>query len=186
MTMRRAKRAGHPLSSDAPFFNDCCQCRPVAAHIAGLRRAPCPQLGPGDYLRRLAGRRRRRCRPDPGSRRRSPGILPPRGCGRPGFLGAQLEGRPGGGNHRRLADDFSHKGPSLAIGGGSAGAHTNGLSNLEAIYALNYLVGAVGARGGIRFNPGSPLDGVPASPKWPHSTNGTRSSGILTLATPVC
>ncbi len=53
--------------------------------------------------------------------------------------------------------------PSIAIGGGSAGAHTNGLFNLEAIYALNYLVGSVGAKGGIRFNPESPLPDVPAS-----------------------
>ena len=53
--------------------------------------------------------------------------------------------------------------PSLAIGGGSAGAHSNGLFNLEAIYALNYLVGSVGVAGGIRFNPESPLPDVPAS-----------------------
>ena len=53
--------------------------------------------------------------------------------------------------------------PSLAIGGGSAGAHSNGLFNLEAIYALNYLVGSVGVTGGIRFNPESPLPDVPAS-----------------------
>ena len=53
--------------------------------------------------------------------------------------------------------------PSLAIGGGSAGAHTNGLFNLEAIYALNYLVGSVGTKGGIKFNPGSPLPDLPAA-----------------------
>ncbi len=44
-------------------------------------------------------------------------------------------------------------GPSLAIGGGSAAAHTNGLFNLTAIYSLNYLVGSVNKRGGLIFNP---------------------------------
>ncbi len=62
-----------------------------------------------------------------------------------------------------LAHAFAEAKPGLAIGGGSAGAHNNGLFNLEAIYALNYLVGSVGAPGGVRFNPGSPLEGIPAS-----------------------
>ncbi|MEK7814735.1 MAG: molybdopterin-dependent oxidoreductase, partial [Chloroflexota bacterium] len=64
---------------------------------------------------------------------------------------------------RKLAADFATNRPSLAIGGGSAGAHSNGLFNLEAIYALNYLVGSVGAVGGIKFNPGSPLPDLPAA-----------------------
>ncbi|HEX2987481.1 MAG TPA: molybdopterin-dependent oxidoreductase, partial [Chloroflexota bacterium] len=58
---------------------------------------------------------------------------------------------------RQLARDFATKRPSLAIGGGSAAGQTNGLSNLQAIYALNYLTGSVGAPGGIRFNPPPPL-----------------------------
>ncbi len=62
-----------------------------------------------------------------------------------------------------LAHIFAEAQPGLAIGGGSAGAHSNGLFNLEAIYALNYLVGSVGASGGVRFNPASPLDNIPAS-----------------------
>ncbi len=68
-----------------------------------------------------------------------------------------------------LAHAFAGAKPGLAIGGGSAGAHNNGLFNLEAIYALNYLVGSVGGpghapdTGGIRFNPGSPIEGIPAS-----------------------
>ena len=67
---------------------------------------------------------------------------------------------------KKLARDFSDpkNRPSLAIGGGEAGAHSNGLFNLEGIYALNYLVGSVGAEGGIRFNPGGPLPEVPAVP----------------------
>ena len=62
---------------------------------------------------------------------------------------------------RRVAREFATRGPSLAIGGGEAGAHTNGLFNLSAIFALNFLVGSVGKRpgeGGIVFNPPPPLD----------------------------
>ena len=47
--------------------------------------------------------------------------------------------------------------PSLAIGGGSAGAHTSGLFNLRAIYSLNLLVSNVSKQGGIFFNPPPPL-----------------------------
>lgn len=64
---------------------------------------------------------------------------------------------------RDLANNFAHHGPSIALGGGSAGAHTNGQFNLMAIYALNYLVGSVGSNGGLRFNPGAPLDSLPAT-----------------------
>ena len=78
------------------------------------------------------------------------------------FLAENLRGGEGAEEIRKLAREFADKKPSLAIGGGSAGAHSNGLFNLEAIYALNYLVGSVGAEGGIRFNPDSPLEGVPA------------------------
>jgi anaerobic selenocysteine-containing dehydrogenase len=64
---------------------------------------------------------------------------------------------------RSLAREFAAGNPGLAIGGGSAGAHSNGLFNLEAIYALNYLVGSVGAKGGVKFNPNSPLAEAPAA-----------------------
>ena len=63
-----------------------------------------------------------------------------------------------------LAKDFANHTPSLAIGGGSASAHTNGLENLAAIYSLNYLVGSVGEEGGIKFNPPPALDGLPLRP----------------------
>ncbi len=63
---------------------------------------------------------------------------------------------------KHLAREFAGNRPSLAIGGGSAGASSNGLFNLEAIYALNHLVGSVGTQGGVKFNPGSPWDDVPA------------------------
>ncbi len=67
----------------------------------------------------------------------------------------------------RIAREFAEGGGGLglAIGGGETGAHTNGLFNLSAVYALNYLVGSVGRRpgqGGVVFNPPPPIDGLPA------------------------
>ena len=82
---------------------------------------------------------------------------------------------------KNLARSFARRQPSIAIGGGSAGAQSNGLFSLEAIYALNYLVGSVGVKGGVKFNPGSPWDGVPASSKvgslddWTRITEQIRS-----------
>ncbi len=59
-----------------------------------------------------------------------------------------------------LAKTFAQQKPSVAMAGTSAAAHTNGLFNLTAVYSLNYLVGAVGAKGGVMLNPGSPLPDV--------------------------
>ena len=53
----------------------------------------------------------------------------------------------------RLADTFFHTAPSLAIGGGGAGSHSNGVDTLIAVNALNYLVGNLGKTGGLVFNP---------------------------------
>lgn len=53
----------------------------------------------------------------------------------------------------RLADEFVHTQPGLAIGGGAAGSHSNGVDTLVAVNALNYLVGNIGKPGGIVFNP---------------------------------
>ena len=78
-----------------------------------------------------------------------------------GWPEAMLGSKSAADTIRELAEAFAKEGPSLAIGGDSAGAQENGLFNLEAIYALNYLVGSVGAPGGLRFNPKSPL------PMWP-------------------
>ncbi len=61
---------------------------------------------------------------------------------------------------RRIADEFASHPPALAIGGGSAGAHSNGRGNLRAIYSLNHLVGSVGKPGGVIPNPGSPIRDV--------------------------
>ncbi len=65
---------------------------------------------------------------------------------------------------REVARDFAAHRPALAIGGGSAAAHTNGLFNLQAIYSLNYLVESVGVPGGVIFNPPPALENVPRAP----------------------
>ncbi|MEZ4570927.1 MAG: molybdopterin-dependent oxidoreductase [Thermomicrobiales bacterium] len=44
---------------------------------------------------------------------------------------------------REVADRLVNSGPSVVFGGGNSGAHTNGLSNLTAIYALNLLLGNI-------------------------------------------
>ena len=62
----------------------------------------------------------------------------------------------------RLADDFAQTQPGLAIGGGAAGNHTNGVDILIAVNALNHLVGNLGAPGGLVFNP-PPVAGGSAS-----------------------
>ena len=70
-----------------------------------------------------------------------------------------------------LARDFAHHGSrSLAIGGCSAAAHTNGSFNLSAIFALNFLVGSVGTEGGIKFNPPPPVPEL--AEFFPPSTTG--------------
>jgi len=53
----------------------------------------------------------------------------------------------------RLAETFAGTQPSLAIGGGAAGNHSNGVGALVAVNALNYLVDNVGREGGLVFNP---------------------------------
>ena len=63
---------------------------------------------------------------------------------------------------RDFAGPASERGRSIAIAGGSAGAHSNGLFNVEAASALNWLVGSVthkgpgGVQGGVTLNPGGP------------------------------
>ena len=83
------------------------------------------------------------------------------------FAPEQVAGRVGvsAEDIRRAAEDFASHRPALAIGGGSAAAHTNGLFNLIAIYSLNYLVGSVNQEGGIIFNPTPVFDDVPVAPK---------------------
>lgn len=52
---------------------------------------------------------------------------------------------------RDVAQRLGGEGPSLVFGGGSAGAHSNGVANLVAIYALNVLIGNVNQPGGIQL-----------------------------------
>ena len=87
----------------------------------------------------------------------------------------------------RLAEEFATNRPSLAFGGGSAAAHTNGSFNLAAIYSLNYLVGSVGQPGGIVFNPRPVLDDLPAAPAvasfsdWRSMTEEMKAGGVKVL-----
>ena len=62
-----------------------------------------------------------------------------------------------------IAVRFAGNGPAIAIGGGSAGAYTNGFANLVAIYSLNRLVGNVNEPGGVILNPASPFNDVPVN-----------------------
>ena len=64
----------------------------------------------------------------------------------------------------RLADEFARTRPSLAIGGGAAGNHTNGVDILIAVNVLNYLAGNVGVSGGLIFNP-PPVAGAESVPR---------------------
>ena len=78
---------------------------------------------------------------------------------------------------RELADNPR----SLVIGGGSAAAHTNGLFNLKAIYTLNYLLGSVGKKGGVLFNPPSPIAEAPSVSsfgEWQGVVNRMRSGDV--------
>ncbi len=70
---------------------------------------------------------------------------------------------------RRLAREFAHNRPAVALGGGFAGAHSNGTEALSAILSLNLLVGAVGQTGGVTFAPPPPLPDLP-----PAISNGLR------------
>lgn len=87
----------------------------------------------------------------------------------------------------RLARDFASHRPALAIGGGSAAAHTNGSFNLQAIYSLNYLVGSVGSQGGVLFNPEPALNNNPNAPsitsftQWNNLVNDMREGQIQAL-----
>ncbi len=53
---------------------------------------------------------------------------------------------------RDIARRFATEGPSIAFGGGTAAAQSNGLFNLTEIYALNLLADNVNAEGGVRLN----------------------------------
>ena len=85
----------------------------------------------------------------------------------------------------KLANAFADtsNGPSLAMGGGSAGAYTNGLFNLTAIYSLNHLVGSVNKPGGVIFNPATRVAQVLAAPlkEWHEALERMRRGEIKVL-----
>ena len=94
---------------------------------------------------------------------------------------------------RRLAREFATLRPSLAVGGGEAGAHTNGIFNLTAVLALNYLAGALGRKpgqGGVVFNPSPPIEDLPGvSPsaslaQWMGVANDLGSGRVKVLMVP--
>ena len=88
---------------------------------------------------------------------------------------------------RDVAHEFAAHDRSLAIGGGSAGAHSNGLANLTAIYSLNYLAGNVGKPGGVIFNPKPALRDVPIAPSaasfasWQGLVADIKAGGVRVL-----
>ena len=56
---------------------------------------------------------------------------------------------------------FAQTQPGLAIGGGAAGNHTNGVDILIAVNVLNYLVGNLGAEGGRGVQPAAASSDAP-------------------------
>ena len=87
---------------------------------------------------------------------------------------------------RRLARDFATKTPSIAITGGPAGAHSNGLFNLQAAAVLNWLTGSVGAPGGVILNPPGPWESVPSSAVASGLDDSPASRSGSAAATCVC
>ena len=62
----------------------------------------------------------------------------------------------------RLAREFAGHVPALAVIGGAALAHTNGLAQALAVNALNALMGSVGSEGGVSFMPQAAVPVRPA------------------------
>lgn len=83
-----------------------------------------------------------------------------------------------------LARAFIATRPALAIGGEQAAAHTNGLFNLTAIYALNLLAGNVGQPGGVLLNPPASFADLPAVPTGAPLADWQRLSDQLRGGTP--
>jgi len=78
----------------------------------------------------------------------------------------------------RLADEFAGRRPALALAGGSACAHTNGVAIQVAVNLLNLLAGNPGQAGGLLRSGASPLEDadVPAPP--PTATLG-QMAGLI-------
>jgi len=78
-----------------------------------------------------------------------------------GFAAAEVERLTGVSENDidRIAWEFMHAKPGLAIGGGGAAAGTNGVTTLLAINLLNYVNGNIGKAGGVLFNPEPAISG---------------------------
>ncbi len=57
----------------------------------------------------------------------------------------------------RIAREAAGNGPTVALIGGTATAHTNGSLNALAVNALNVLLGSLGKSGGLTFSPAAPV-----------------------------
>src|SRR5215831_16970939 len=94
--------------------------------------------------------------------------------GLPDFTPENVEKRTGvpAARIERLAREFAQHGPAIAVIGGAALAHTNGLHQALAVNALNALVGSVGEPGGVLFTPRPPLK-LDRSPSGRPATSGS-------------
>ncbi len=85
----------------------------------------------------------------------------------------------------RLAHEITEMLPAVAIVGGPALAHTNGLFTALAVNALNELLGAVGQPGGVHFTPQIPMAGPSFASRqtldaWATAVNGgSQSAKVL-------
>lgn len=80
----------------------------------------------------------------------------------------------------KIAREFAENRPALALCGGQGTAQVDGTFNGIASNLLNYLVGSVGAKGGIRFNAPAPFDGL-ISPNTPFSNLAKLSEKMADL-----
>ncbi len=94
---------------------------------------------------------------------RAGGLVDGWASGLPAFTPQEVEQRTGvkAARLERLAREFAAHGPSVAVIGGAALAHANGVVQALAVNALNALVGSVDAPGGIAF---TPTEAPPARP----------------------
>jgi anaerobic selenocysteine-containing dehydrogenase len=81
------------------------------------------------------------------------------------YLPRDVAARAGVSENRilRAGRRFGSSRPSVAFGGGSAGAQANGTFALSAVYALNTLVSAVGSEGGVKLNPAPAVSQLPGT-----------------------
>jgi anaerobic selenocysteine-containing dehydrogenase len=96
--------------------------------------------------------------------------------GLPRFAPAEVERLTGvpAGRIEELARAFAESPRPVAVIGGAALAHTNGLAQAMAVNALNALVGSIEVSGGIQF--------TPSVPGWESAVIGTGAAGLAQWA----